>query len=151
MFQISGLEQLVKIFHVLDPAQLHVFYQSTEKNSNIRIAEGESFTLRCRVGYHSNIESGRWAPTLRWYNHNNDLISSSTVNEGSHLVRRDTNPVTATEAMHGKNFRCYTVYGAAQGNVGTNTTNHVYSTTPPTYTEDQTVMISVDRKLSFNW
>ena len=128
-----------------------MFYQSTEKNNNIRIAEGDPFTLRCRVGYSSNLKSGRWAPELRWYNHNNDLISSSNVNEGSHLVRRDTNPVTATEAMHGQNFRCHTSYGAAQGNVGDNSTNHVYSSTPPAYTEDQTVMISVDRKFTFNW
>ena len=128
-----------------------MFYQSTEKNSNIRIAEGDPFTLRCRVGYSSNLVSGRWAPELRWYNHNNDLISSSTVNEGSHLVRRDTIPVTAAEAMHGKNFRCHTAFEATQGNVGDNSTNHLYSSTPPTYTEDKTVMISVDRKFTFTW
>ena len=130
---------------ISDPAQLHVFYQSAEKNNNIRIAEGDSFTLRCRVGYSSNLPSGRWAPTLRWYNHNNDIIFSSTFYDGSNIVRQDSNPVTATEAMHGQNFMCHTSYGAAQGNVGDNSTNHVYSTSPPTYTEDETIMINVDR------
>ena len=132
---------------ISDIAHLSIVYLSEEKNININIAEGDSFTLRCRVGYSSNLPSGRWAPTLKWYNHNNELISSSTVNEGSYLVRQDSNPVTATEAMHGKNFRCYTAYGAAQGIVGIETQNHKFSTTPPTYTENQTIMISVDRKL----
>ena len=136
-------------FKIADPSQLHVLYQSAEKNNNIRIAEGDPFTPRCRVGYSSNLPSGRWAPTLRWYNHHNDIISSSTFYDGSNIVRQDTT-VTATEEMHGQSFRCHTSYGAAQGNVGTNTTNHVYSTSPPTYRDDQTIMINVDRKsLSF--
>ena len=106
---------------ISDPAQLYVFYQSVEKNNNIRIAEGDSFTLRCRVGYSSNLPSGRWAPTLRWYNHNNDIIFSYTFYDGSNIVRQDTT-VRATEEMHGQSFRCHTSYGAEQGNVGTNTT-----------------------------
>ena len=142
--QIKNVKEWANIVLVSDPAQLHAIYQSEEKNSNISIAEGDPFILRCRVGYSSNLVSGRWAPELRWYNHNNELLPSSACYNVSNLVRQDTENITATLAMHGKKFRCHTYYGAAQGNVGSDTENHNYSTTPPTYTEDQTIMINVD-------
>ena len=129
-----------------DIAELSIVYLSEEKNININIAEGDSFILRCRVWYSSNLETGRWAPELRWYNHNNELISSSTFYDNSNLVRLDSNPVTATLAIHGKNFRCHTAYGAAQGSVGIETPNHKFSKIPPTYAKKQTIMINVDRK-----
>ena len=133
---------------VLESSLLSVLYRGTETNTNIRIAEGDAFTLICRVGYRSKMETGTWPPVLRWFDvQSNQELSSGPVSAPANTVRRDA-LITATKAMHGKRFRCHTSYNEPDplNSVGSNTSTHIYSTIPPVYVENKDILINVDCK-----
>ena len=135
---------------ILESSKLSVSYRDTETNTNIRIAEDDTFTLICRVGYRSNMVSGTWPPVLKWFDESNQELSSGPGSAPANTVRRDA-LITATEAMHGKRFRCQTSYNEPDPltSVGRNTSTQIYSTMPPVYEENKDIQLDVDCKFMF--
>ena len=132
---------------MLEAAQLSVLYKGTETNTNIRVVEGDTFTLICRVGYRSRMASGTWPPVLKWFDESNQELSSGPGSAPANTVRRDA-LITATEAMHEKRFRCQTSYNEPDPltAVGRNTSTHIYSTMPPVYEGNKDIRINIDCK-----
>ena len=86
-----------------DFAQVTVSYQGSEK-SDVTVAEGDPFTLICKVGFRSNMEpSTTWPPTLTWYYYNNQVIASNERTAGF-IAQRDATINQATLDMHGRQY-----------------------------------------------
>ena len=125
-------------FNFADLPQITVVYHGSEK-SDVTVAEGDSFTLICKVGFRSNMASGTWPPTLIWYDYNHQDISSSNESASDFLVQRNASMIEATSDMDGRHFRCQMSFGDAPvGTLKSNTTTHSYSAHSPIYTVNVT-------------
>ena len=123
-------------YYFSDPAQITASYQGSEK-SDVTVAEGDPFTLICKVGFRSNMDSGTWPPTLTWYDYNNQMVTSNDRTAGF-IAQRDATINQATLDMHGQQYQCHTSFGSPPaGAITPNTSNHVYSSDPPIYTADK--------------
>ena len=124
-------------YYFSDPAQITASYQGSER-SDVTVAEGDSFTLICKVGFRSNMESSTtWPPTLTWYDYNNQVITSNDRTAGF-TAQRDATINQATLNMHGQQYRCHTSFRSPpSGAIATNTSDHVYFSDPPKYTADK--------------
>ena len=124
-----------------------MLYKGIETISNIRVAAGDPFSLVCKVGFFSRLTSGTWAPEVKWYDDGNQEVSSGPGTASGNTVRQETLQ-RATEEMHGKSFRCHTLYNEPDppSKVGQNSTNYIFSTMPPMYEEDKPILILVDCK-----
>ena len=125
-----------------DLAQITVSYQGSEK-SDVTVAEGDPFTLICKVGFRSNMASGTWPPTLTWYDYNNQVITSNDRTAGF-IAQRNATINQATLDMHGQQYQCHTSFeNPPAGAITPNTSTHVYSSDPPIYTADNTTTVTV--------
>ena len=129
-------------YYYSDLAEITVSYQRSVK-SDVTVAEGDSFTLICKVGFRSNMASGTWPPALTWYDYNNQIITSNDRTAGF-IAQRDATINQATLDMHGKQYRCHTSFGRPPaGAIAANTSSHVYSSDPPIYRSDNTTTVTV--------
>ena len=116
-------------------------YQGGESSDNT-IAEGDPFTLICKVNFMSEVINGTWHPELILYDHNNRELSlreNKTVTQN--LVRIDV-VINATIDM--KRFRCHVLYSdPPPGAVKSNTSSHFYASNPPSYTSDSYIPVTV--------
>ena len=131
-------------YYFSDPAQITASYQGSEK-FDVTVAEGDPFTLICKVGFRSNMEpSTTWPPTLTWYDYNNQVITSNDRSAGN-IAQRNAIIDQATLDMHGQQYRCHTSFGSPPaGAIAPNVTNiHVYSSDPPIFTADNTTTVTV--------
>ena len=111
----------------------------------IAVAEGDPYTLICKVGFRSNMESSTTLPpTLTWYDYNNQVITSNDRTAGF-IAQRDATINQATLDMHGQQYRCHTSFGSPpSGAIADNITGqHVYSPHPPTFTTDKSLIVTV--------
>ena len=127
----------------LDLAEMTVSYDGSVK-SDVTVAEGDPFTLICKVGFRSNMESSTtWPPTLTWYDYKNQVISSNDRTAGF-IAQRDATINQATLDMHGQQYRCQTLFGnPPAGAIAANTSSHVYSSDPPAYTDNNATVVTV--------
>ena len=123
---------MLNYYYYSDVAQITVSYQGSVK-SDVTVAEGDPFTLICKVGFRSNMASGTWPPTLAWYDYNNQVITSNDRTAGF-IAQRDATINQATLDMHGRQYRCHTSFRSPPaGAIATNISVHVYSSDPPIY------------------
>ena len=119
---------------------------SAERTIPVTVAEGDQFTLICRVRYRSNVNSPAvWSPTLTWYDYNNAVQTSTTT-----ITNRLQSDVTLTAAvdMHDKRFRCQTSYdNPPSGAIKDDSAVHKYSRDHPTFTDHNYITVTVDCKL----
>ena len=135
---------VLNYYYYSDVAQITVSYQGSEK-SDVTVAEGDPFTLICKVGFRSNMDSGTWPPTLTWHDNNNQDISESNDRTAGFIAQRNAIINQATLDMHGRQYRCCTSFGSPPaGAIAPNVTNtHIYSSDPPTYRADKTTTVTV--------
>ena len=133
-------------YYYSDLAEITVSYQGSVK-SDVTVAEGDPFTLICKVGFRSNMESSTtWPPTLTWYDYNNQVITSNDRTAGF-IAQRDATLNQATLDMHGRQYRCHTSFKSPPaGALPANVSSHVYSSDPPIYTADKTSLVTVHCK-----
>ena len=120
---------------------------SAERTGPVNVAEGDEFTLICRVTYRSNVNSlAVWSPMLTWYDHNDRVKGSTPGPAITNQVQRDAT-VTAAVDMHEKRFRCQKSYGnPPSGAIKDDSDVHKYSREPPSFTDDNYITVSVDCK-----
>ena len=119
-------------------------YYAEEIKDNT-VAEGDPFTLICKVNFISEVVNGTWHPKLTLYDHNNtELNDNKTVTED--VVRIEV-VMNATISMDKKRFRCHVRYtDPPPGAVKSNTSSHFYASNPPSYTSDSYIPVTVECK-----
>ena len=129
-------------YYYSDLAEITVSYQRSVK-SDVTVAEGDEFTLICKVGFRSNMDSGTWPPTLTWYDYNNQVMTSNDRTAGF-IAQRDATINQATLDMHGQQYRCHTSFGSPpSGAIAANSSSQVYSSDSPTYRANNTTTVTV--------